>query len=362
MQLLYWFVFMFRLGKRSRDLGERLPDISVIVCVRNEAENLERLIPQLMSQDYAGEKQLVVVDDGSTDDTPMVLAKFRQQYGDALYVTSIPIDAQFRHGKKLAITVGIKAAKYEHLVFTDADCEPRSDHWLTRMAERYAKEGVEMILGYGRYAKRPGFLNRVIRFETFWNAVQYMGIAVAFRPFMGVGRNLSYTKTLFGKSSQFRSTMNIMSGDDDLMVTEMGRRWNVGIVYEESSQTVSEPKDTWEGYYAQKSRHLATAPLYPSSIKMILGAELMSRLLFWAGIIVCGIVFWANRNELFGIVALSCVGARIIVTHLSMWLSARSMAEGRLWLWTIPMDVIVPMVQMVAWMKGRITKSRNTWK
>ena len=194
-QLFYWAFFMFRIRKRPRNLAAALPPVSIVVCARNEDENLKKLIPALVGQKYAAEKQIVIVDDCSTDDTPLVLAQLRAKYPE-VYTTTIPGDAKFKHGKKLALNVGIKAAKFGHIVFTDADCLPASDNWLTLMMEGYATKGKEMVLGYGRYAKRPGLLNLLLRYEAFWNAVQYFGMAQALKPFMGVGRNLSYSKSL----------------------------------------------------------------------------------------------------------------------------------------------------------------------
>ena len=142
---------MFRVRRRPRNLSCQLPDVSVIICARNEEDNLQRLIPALLAQKYASRKQIVIVDDCSTDNTPMVLAEAREKNPNEVYTTTIPGDSKFKHGKKLAISIGIKAAKYDHYVFIDADCVPATEHWLTTMMEAYGTEGKELVLGYGRY-------------------------------------------------------------------------------------------------------------------------------------------------------------------------------------------------------------------
>lgn len=361
-QLFYWAFFMFRVRRKPRNLASSLPDVSIVICARNEEDNLVRLIPALIAQKYAGKKQIVVVDDCSTDDTPLILARLRAQYPDELYTTTIPTDSVFHHGKKLAMTVGIKAAKYEHILFTDADCLPASDNWLTLMMEGYATKGVELVLGYGRYAKRPGLLNLMLRYETFWNAVQYFGMARAVKPFMGVGRNLSYTKQLFERSSKFRKHLYVLSGDDDLFVSEMGRRSNTAIVFEKSSHTVSEPKRTWLTYSAQKSRHLTTASLYPGVVKFWLVTEQATRLLFWlctAAAVALGLYL---KSDILLIAASAAFGLRTILTYTAMGLAARNMGEGRLWLLALPMDIMVPWMQSLAWITGRLTQTSKTWK
>ena len=159
-----------------------------------------------------------MVDDCSTDDTLMKLAEARERYPQ-LYYTSIPIDNHFKHGKKLAVTVGIKAARYDHLVMTDADCVPASTHWLEAIAQSFT-EGKQLVIGYGKYRPTHGLLNYIIRYEAFWNAVQYFGFALSFRPFMGVGRNMSYTRSLYDNGSKYRCNIKILSGDDDLFIAE----------------------------------------------------------------------------------------------------------------------------------------------
>lgn len=360
-QLFYWAFFMFRIRRRPRNLASRLPDVSIVVCARNEEDNLQKLIPALVAQKYAAKKQIVIVDDCSTDDTPLVLARLRAQYPE-VYTTTIPTDAVFHHGKKLALNVGIKAAKYDHIVFTDADCIPASENWLTLMAEAYGNDATELVLGYGRYAKRPGLLNLLLRYETFWNAVQYFGIARASKPFMGVGRNLSYSKQLFDRSSKFRNHLYVLSGDDDLFVSEMGTRANTAIVFEAPAHTISEPKNTWHTYSAQNSRHLTTASLYPPVVKFWLGSEIASRLIFWLAIIAAVLLGIITQTPILLEAAGIALAARTILIYIAMGLAARNMGESRLWLLALPMDLLIPTMQSLAWLTGRLTKTRNTWK
>ncbi len=329
--------------------------LSVIICAKNESNNLPKIIPALFAQKYPS-FEVIVVDDSSSDDTTMVLAELKKTY-PSLYFTSIPSDRKFLHNKKLAVTVGIKAAKNEHMVFIDADCVPRSDRWLNEIACSYMT-GRQMVIGYGRYAKTSGLLNFYIRFETFWNAVQYMGFARSLRPFMGVGRNLSYTKTLYNDSSKYRNTYMIASGDDDLFICEVGTRKNTAICYSADSQTVSEAKSTWGEWVSQKARHLTTSKLYPKSVKSVLALEIGTRLLFYVGAVLM-LIF---GDEVMQITAIGALALREIIMYISLGLSAKRMGEGGLWPFTIVMDILMPIVQSFVWISGTLTKSRNTWK
>ncbi len=352
---------MFRVRKRPRNLASSLPDVSIIICARNEDENLRKLIPLLVSQKYAAKKQIVIVDDCSTDDTPLVIANLRATYPE-VYTTTIVGDKKFKHGKKLALNVGIKAATFNHMVFIDADCVPSSENWLTGMIEGYAENGKQLVLGYGRYARHSGLLNLLIRYETFWNAVQYFGFARALKPFMGVGRNLSYTKELFDKSSKFRNNIHILSGDDDLFVCEMGTRANTANVYAPTAQTISEPQRSWHGYSAQKSRHLTTANLYPLKVKFWLVTELATRFLFWALAIATFIYGLLTENPILMWSAIGTFAARLITIYISLGISAHAMKESKMWILAIFMDLAIPCMQCLAWLTGVATQSRNTWK
>lgn len=346
---------MFRIKKRTETaVFQRVP-VSVLICAKNEASNLEKNLPQILNQKYY-EFQVVVVDDCSTDDTQLVLATMRQKYPE-LYYTTIPIDNKFQHNKKLAVSVAIKAAKYEHMVFIDADCWPASEHWLSEIMINY-NGGKQLILGYGRYEKRPGFLNFFVRFETFWNAVQYFGFAAAVRPFMGVGRNLSYTKQLFNESSRFRNNLHLASGDDDMFVSEVGTRENTGSSYFPNAHTVTEAKSTWVEWVEQKSRHLTTAPFYPTIVKFWLGFEIISR----QAVIFLSIYLLIFGNDLTRIIVGSLVFVRLLLMYISLIIAQKRMGERGLWPFAIIMDIIVPWIELVATIYSKLSKKRNTWK
>ena len=355
LQIFYQSFFMLRMRGR-KEFSDKRPPLSIVVCARNEGGNISRLIDSLMQQKYP-EFQVVVVDDCSTDDTLMQLAEAHQRYPQ-LYYTSIPIDNHFKHGKKLAVTVGIKAAKYQHLVMTDADCVPSSDRWLESIAQAYT-EGKQLVIGYGKYRKIGGLLNYIIRYEAFWNAVQYFGFAVAFRPFMGVGRNMSYKRELYDASSKYRCNIKVLSGDDDLFISEMGTRANTSIVFSADSQTVSEPKHTWSQWVAQKARHLQTASYYPKSVSSILMLEQITRqLTIWGGVVL--LICMPNVIILSSVA--SALFVREVLIYISLYRAQKLMGERGLWGAAIIMDTLLPWIQLLAWICGQSTKKNTKWR
>src|SRR6185436_19414615 len=124
------------------------------------------------------------------------------------------------------------------------------------------KDNVEIVLGYGAYHKTKGLLNKLIRFETFHTALQYLSYALAGVPYMGVGRNLSYKKDLFLRNKGFASINHVPSGDDDLFINKVATKKNTKVLIDRDAITRSIPKTTWGAWLRQKARHYTTARYY----------------------------------------------------------------------------------------------------
>lgn len=298
-QLFYFLFFFIRLTffKKKSEMVE-FPPVSVVICARNEEENLLKNLPQIFQQEYP-EFEVVVVNDRSWDETLDVLRAFQKKH-DNLHVVNIQESENYAHGKKLAITLGIKGAQHEHLLFTDADCFPSSDQWIRKMAVSFQRKS--LILGYSPYQKKKGFLNKLIRFDTVQIGVQYLSFALAGLPYMGVGRNMSYKKDLFFSVGGFKSHYHISSGDDDLFVNEVGKRSLIDIVIDPEAQMVSEPKDSYSEWWTQKRRHLTTAKHYKWVHKLFLSLFPGSLMLFMAAFVVLLFTsFWPLALAAFGL-------------------------------------------------------------
>lgn len=236
-----------------------LVPVSVIICARDEEDNLTAFLPTVLAQDYP-EFEVVVVNDCSSDNSGHVVDALAKN-DPRLRRADIKEDAYYKHGKKFAVLVGVKSAKYEHLVFTDADCYPVSNQWLRHMAAGFSAEK-KIVLGYGGYEKKEGLLNSLIRYDTFIIAVQYLSAAIRKKAYMGVGRNLAYTRDLFFQHKGFASHYHLRSGDDDLFVNEAATPQNTGVAVHPAAITLSRPKNTFREWRLQKARHLTTAPHY----------------------------------------------------------------------------------------------------
>lgn len=253
--------------------------ISVIICARNEAENLAKYLPAVFEQDYS-KFEVIVVNDRSWDGTTDLLEEMGKRYAN-LKVVHVPEGEKFIAGKKFAVTMGIKAASYDWLVFTDADCLPASKSWLKGM-QQPDSSATQIVLGYSPYFKKRSLLNALIRFETFFTAVNYLSFALKGMPYMGVGRNLAYQKQLFFKTKGFAAHMHVPSGDDDLFVNANATAGNTVIQINPETHVWSEPKTTFLSYLRQKKRHVGAGKLYKAKHKFILSAQIIVQFLFYA--------------------------------------------------------------------------------
>lgn len=251
--------------KKARfDTKQDVQPVSVVICARNEEDNLTEFLPKVLSQEYP-DYEVLVVNDCSEDNTENVIDEFAKIFPQ-LRKVNIKEDEYYKHGKKFAMLVGIKAAKHNRLLLTDADCFPASNYWLKEMVSGFSEKH-QIVLGYGAYEKQKGFLNYLIRFDAFIIAVQYLSAAIKKQAYMGVGRNLAYTKDLFFKEKAFSKHYHIASGDDDLFINQAAKEDNVNICINKDAITYSKPKQSFLTWRLQKARHMTTSPLYSAAAK-----------------------------------------------------------------------------------------------
>lgn len=280
-QIVYYATFLISFYKIPSNTKAKTPHlpISVIICAKNEAENLKAHLPKILEQHYP-KFEVILVNDSSTDNTLAVMQHFKKHHGN------ISVISTTASNKKQALSKGINASKYEHILLTDADCKPLSNHWINEMSAHFSTTKT-VILGYGGYKKAQNTItNKLIRFETVFTALQYFSLAKLGFPYMGVGRNLAYKKEEFKNSNGFKNHSHILSGDDDLFINEIATKNNVALCLSSNSFTISKPKPSFKTWFYQKRRHITTANHYKQSHKYILGGFYLSQVLFFTGICI----------------------------------------------------------------------------
>lgn len=269
--------------KPGQDTQEVIPGVSVVISAKNELENLKRLIPLLLKQQF-DVFEIILVDDKSTDETYDFAIDLDQQEAK---VKLVRIDSTPDHinNKKYALTLGISAAKYDHILLTDADCFPESDFWIKEMSLGFTSDEKKFVIGYSQYIKAKGVLNTFIKYETMLTALQYYGIGLLGNPYMGVGRNMAYRKSLFLANNGFGKFQEVVGGDDDLLINRYAKRKNTNFVLSREATNYSIPKTKLSEFVLQKTRHLSVGKHYRGTDKLVLGFLSMSKIIFWISFI-----------------------------------------------------------------------------
>ncbi|MEP3839005.1 MAG: glycosyltransferase [Algibacter sp.] len=351
--IFYLFLFgRFSFLKQKNSTPKSLA-VSVIICAKNEAENLKTFLPSIINQDYKN-FEIVLINDASSDSTLDVIEHFANSHNIIKVVNVKSIEA-FWGNKKYALTLGIKAAKNDYLLFTDADCKPVSKHWIQDMTAHFDNKK-SIVLGYGAYTKiKKSFLNKLIRFETFITATTYFSFAKMGLPYMGVGRNLAYTKKAFFDANGFINHIKIRSGDDDLFINQIATSQNTAISFNKDSFTESIPKTTFKNWFKQKRRHISTAKHYKMQHKVLLTLLYVSSFLFW----LFGLVLLI---PLFNWEIVICLFLfRIAIQYLILGMVSKKLGETDLLIFLPFLELFLISTQLTIFINNLISKP-NHWK
>ena len=356
-QLVYYLFIYLRvvLNKKKQKTPQinDFPPVSVIICARNEEENLAANLVLVLEQDYPS-YEVIVVNDCSEDNTEQLLAELKQKYLH-LHSTIIKEDSLFSNGKKIAATVGIKAAQHEWMLFTDACCRPESSLWIASMS-RYFVDKKDIVLGYGGYLAQKGYLNKWIRYDTCFVALQYLGFAKMGKAYMGVGRNMAYRKSLFFAHNGFAEHAHILSGDDDLLVNRAATKRNVAVSCNKNAHTRAIPQKTFKEWIWQKRRQITSRKYYRNSQLFGLILEPFSRVLMWASFCLLMIFcpFWEYVLMAFLL--------RMILFIFIIGAATKKMNEPRILKHAVVFDLVMPFVYFYMYLLNGVSSKHNKWK
>ncbi len=351
------FVFL-RAGKtrKFKQVDSVYPPVSVIIAARNEAENLIQFLPKILTQNYH-DFEVIVVDDCSVDNSREILAEMQKSYSN-LKLSWVPENAVQRRGKKLALSIGIKAAEHEWLLFTDADCYPGSKDWMQTMAT-YMQDDNDFVLGYGAYRYEKSFLNSLIRLDTLKIAMRYGGYASLGQIYMGVGRNLAYRKSLWIENRGFAGFYHMASGDDDLFVNAYAKKKRTAICFNAKGKTESVPAKNFSEWKNQKSRHMSTSRYYAPFLRFSLLLEPVNQVISPLLVGLSAFLFWGNvfAYALLGVWGLVKLTELLVFRYKALILKEKALV-GK----SVLFDVFLPLIYII-FAFSRIKNSKTkAWK
>ncbi len=257
--------------KSNVDIGTK-KKASVVICYHNEEKNIDKNLAMILRQKI---DELVLVDDNSSDKTMDRLSFYASHQVNILSIKSNSV------GKKLALSKGINAAKYDEILLTDADCSPTSEKWASHMCNTAG----QFVLGYGPMNKTGSLVGLFSQYETYITALQYLSYTLAGIPYMGVGRNMKIDKRAVLHYEDKIKGSQLASGDDDLMINALSKKQNTRICIHPESFMYSDPKNTLKAFLIQKTRHISSSIYYKPTHKLLLSLFSGSQILFYSGLI-----------------------------------------------------------------------------
>lgn len=349
---IIFYLYLFRRPYRyvskcnngtNKQLSEaKYPGISIVITAKNEAENLSNNLPLILEQDYPN-YQIVVVNNGSTDNTENVLNELRNKYSSKIYTTYIPVDSEAVNDKKLALTIGIKAAKHEILLFTEADTKPLTNKWVKEYAQEFIK-GYDVVLGGCQLRVNKGFYKKLILFGNLMFGIKYLSMALIKKPFMGIERNMAYRKSLFFENKGYSSILNIEYGEDNLFINRVATNLNTSVLVSPDSMVESNVVDSLSTWRTIKGKYLITKPHLKGYKDKVLSFEVFNRYVFYilfATICVIGILF--SAIILIGI-AITLFIIRYIVQLIVINKNSTLYNSGKYYFSLLFLDIITPIL------------------
>ncbi len=363
-QLTYYLYYYLQPLRRIREEKEgkvhhihSSPGVSVVIYANNDSEQLEKNLGAILDQDYP-EFEVIVVNDGSTDETDEILSRFEVKYHN-LYHTFLTDEARNLSRRKLSLTLGIKAARYDILLFTNANCRPSSNQWIRSMARNFS-ENTSIVLGATHFDRKKGFGESFIAFDLLCKNIRMFGYTLASKPYTGEGTNLGYRKSLFFKNKGYAKFMNLHPGDADLFVNQVATRGNTKVELAPEAMMTADFDDNRKGWLQLKRESAFTARFIRIGAKRLFGFESLSRYLFW-GAAITTICLWP-WGVLPGAIAIGLLSLRMILTTL-FWFKAGKAFQTRRFFLLVPFfEILQPVSDFIIKTDTRIkSKQYYTW-
>ncbi len=369
-----YLIFVFRhyvrsVGKKVKKDNESkfpseptsYPSVSVIVYSEDDAENLKILLPQILEQDYPSTFEVIVVNDGAVASTRDVIGRLEQRYSN-LYMTFTPLESRSLSRKKLALTLGIKAARYEVLVFTTGISRIESREWLKTMTRHFIK-GKEIVIGHATPmipddADNPS--KRLHAFDSVRTSIKYLSWAIAGRPYRGNCDNLAYRRSIFFKNKGFSKSLHLKYGDDDIFINEVTNSHNTAVELSTASIVETYEPHPQREHQNRKLRYEYTSKSLKSSAPIFFGSFSLA----WWTFLGCSVAL-----SIVGLPSLLPLGISLIlfltlasVLSFSWRKTSRSIGSRPLLLTFTWFMTFEPIYNFYYKIKGFLTRNNNlTW-
>ena len=325
--------------------------VSIVIVAKNDAHHLLKTLPEFLKQDYP-QFEVMVVNDNSDDETAQVVRDFQNRFKN-LKLLDLESSVTNIKGKKFPLSLGIKAASYEHVLLTDADCLPASNQWVELMS-RHFNEKTKIVLGFNSIRKKIGLFNAFIRYDKLHQAIQYFSYCLTKIPYMGVGQNLAYTKSIFFNNRGFASQNHLRFGDDDLFINQVATTTNCAIEYQKDAHTISRPNRNFNNWFLLKIFRSRTRKLYKFSDRFLLN---FYHFLMTVSYITFGFALYAALDNLIYLfIVIGTLVIKYAVQYLCFGFAAVKLNEKRLIPHILFFDIVFSVLNPVVYVVSKFKK------
>jgi len=262
---------------QSKSIYNKDKSVSIVVYANGDIESLQKNLPLFLNQDYP-QFEVIVVNDGFDDESENILKRVSIE-NHHLYYNFVPNNTQYLSHKKLALTMGIKAAKYDTILFTEITCQPLCNHWISSMVSAY-KDNTEIVLGFSSYPYDCSFFHKLIAYDNLNTGLQMIASALAHSPYMGNGKNLSYNKAIFFAHKGYSHSLNLHVGSDDLFINQVATKNNTEVQYNSESIIYLNKIGSWNEWRDFKMSRATTQHYYKGGRLSFYRTEYLSYILF----------------------------------------------------------------------------------
>lgn len=342
--------------------GQTPPPASVVIYAQDEAEELASLLPRVLDQEYDPGFEVIVVNEGESECTSDIVDRLRISHPN-LYLTFTPDGARSLSRKKLALMLGIKAARYPVVVNTMASARINSRRWLADMMQPFADSSTEVVLGFAipdpDDDRQMG--KRVRAFDQCASAVTWLTSAIGGKPYRGTGYNLAYTRDIFFRNKGFSRSLNKQNGDDDIFIHEIATPENTAVVMTPESRVGCRYYNARKAHAEQMRSREFTGRFIPKTSRRLMA---LGEWLIWAMIILCACAsIVAYPGIIPAIVGIVLTVGTLVWVALTWRRAMRTMGSRSL-LFTVPWFTMTrPLRNIRLFLKSRLTSHHEyTWK
>lgn len=261
------YIYFYKLTKCKSVLSGSLHSVSLVIIAKNDAKFLETNLDLFLNQAYEN-FEVIVVDDGSYDGTASLVAKYMQKY-PILRLTTITPDKKFQHTKKFAVNVGLKAAKNDIVIFTDANCYPCSKNWIDNIQAGFV-DGVDVVISYANFVSDNSLLGKFIIYDKLCNFLRFSSFACFDKAIRGDFLNLAFRRDVFISSNSYRGDALSEEGIDVLPIIKLKKSKNISIIINKTSKIYVDYIDIKKEWMYYKLLYFKSMKYYSPFLKLLI--------------------------------------------------------------------------------------------